>query len=221
MIRTVAADESDASLLARARLGDQDAFTALVRWHFPRLRAVAWRIVRNWADAEDVAQEALSKACQHLSSYQERAAFSTWLTRIAVNEAVGLLRKRRTRPIDLAEGDTTLPEAPLQALRDGTPEQAVASSEIVRTVRRCVDRTRPAYRVVLRFSILDELNHGEIAERLGLTVSTVKLRLHRGRRALQKMLHRQGVAFSRQRVSGRARNTLPPAPGQQVSGNCL
>lgn len=209
---------TEATLVARARLGDQDALTELVRAHFPRLRSVAWRIVRNWADAEDVAQDTLWKAWQHLSDFQERATFSTWLTRIAVNEGVGLLRKRRTRPIDLAEGDAALREVPWPALRSLTPEQALASSEIERTMRHCMERIRPDYQVVLCFSILDELSHQEIAEHVGLTVGAVKLRLHRGRQVLRRMLQRQGAGF-RRHVSEKIRGTVSPVPTPQASGN--
>lgn len=71
----------EAALVARARLGDRDAITEFLRAHSARLHRVAWRVVRNWADAEDVVQVALWKACQHLPDYQERAPISTWLTR--------------------------------------------------------------------------------------------------------------------------------------------
>ena len=118
---------TEAALVARARWGDGGAITKLVDSHFPRVRSVAWRVVRNWAAAEDVAQDALWKAWQHLSDFEERAAFSTWLTRIAVNEAVGLLRKRRTRPIDLAEGDAPLQKVPWLAVQSQTPEQPCLS----------------------------------------------------------------------------------------------
>lgn len=210
---------TEAALVARARLRDEDAITKLVNSHFPRLRWVAWRVVRNWADAEDVAQDSLCKAWQHLSDFQERAAFATWLTSIAVNEGVGLLRKRRTRPIDLAEGDAPLQELPWLAVQSQTPEQTLASREIEQTVRRCMERTRPDYRAVLYFSIFDELGPQEIAQRLGLSVAAVKLRLHRGRRVLRRMLQRQGAGFAGRHVPETIRGTVPLALASQASGN--
>jgi RNA polymerase sigma-70 factor, ECF subfamily len=185
---------TEAALVARARLGDDDAITALVHAHAPRLRWVAWRVVRNWADAEDVVQVTLWKAYQHLPNYQEQAPLSTWLTRIALNEGVGLLRKRRTQPIDLAEPDDPLREVQWPSAPGESPEQILASNEIHRIVRRCMQRMRPDYRAVLCYRILDELGHDEIAERLGLSVGAVKTRIHRARRVLQGMLRRRGAA---------------------------
>lgn len=186
---------TDAALVAKARLGDADAIAELIRAHSPRLRWVAWRVVRNWADAEDVVQGTLWKACQHLPDFQERSALSTWLTRIAVNEGVGLLRKRRTEPAHLAESDAPLQEAQWPTTQTRTPEQILGSNEIQQTVRQCMACIRDDYRAVLSLAIWDELSHEEIAERLGLSIAAVKTRLHRARRVLQRMLRRQGAGW--------------------------
>lgn len=184
----------EAALVARSRVGEEDAITALVHAHTPRLRWVAWRVVRNWADVEDVVQVTLWKAYQRLPNYREHAPISTWLTRIALNEGVGLLRKRRTQQIDLAESDVPLHEGQWPATHVDSPEQILASNEIHRIVRHCMEQMRPDYRAVLCFSILDELSHDEIAQRLGQSVGAVKTRIHRARRALQGMLRRRGLA---------------------------
>jgi RNA polymerase sigma-70 factor (ECF subfamily) len=215
---------TDVALVARARLGDGDAINELIRAYSPRLRCVAWRVVRNWADAEDVVQSALWKACQHLPDYQERAAFSTWLTRIAINEGVGLLRKRRTEPANLAESDAPLQEVQWPTTQTQTPEQILGSNEIQQTVRQCMACIRDDYRAVLWFAIWDELSHEEIAERLGLSIAAVKTRLHRARRVLQRMLRRQGAGWPWSMTTGCSApehigSAMHIAPIQQVSGN--
>lgn len=204
----------EARLVAKARSGDQEAMGELVRAYLPKLRSVAWRVVRNRADAEDVAQEALWKAWRHLPEFEQRASFSTWLTSITVNEAVGLLRKRRSRPLDLAEDGAPLDGASWPAPQGRTPEQTLASHEIERAVRSCVERTRPAYRAVLCLSLLNELDQQEIGKRLGLSVAAVKLRLHRGRHVLRKLLQHLGVVGCHRRKMSRL-----PASASQVSGN--
>lgn len=192
----------EGTLVARARQGDQDAISELVRKHSPKLRWVAWRVVRNWADAEDVTQAALWKACQHLSEYEERASISTWLTRIVLNEGLGLLRKRLTQPADIADRDLRSDEVRWPLARAETPEQAASFNETERIVRQCMDRIRADHRAILYFRILDELSHQEIAERLGLSVQAVKLRFHRARQVLQGMLHQRGAGIARLSHSG-------------------
>jgi RNA polymerase sigma-70 factor (ECF subfamily) len=157
--------------------------------------------VRNWADAEDVTQAALWKACQHLAGYEERASISTWLTQIVLNEGVGLLRKRRTQPADIA---VHLGEIRWPLTRAETPEQVASFNETERIVRQCMDRIRADHRAILYFRILDELSHQEIAERLGLSVQAVKLRFHRARQVLQGMLHQRGSSIARLNHSGRS-----------------
>lgn len=165
----------------------------LVRAHSPRLRWMVWRVMRNWADAEDVVQVALWKACQHLPDYEERAPISTWLTRIALNESVGLLRRRRTEPIDLAANTSSLEGVQWPMSHTPSPEQILASKEMRQAVWDCVDRMPSIDRAVLHFRIFDELSHGEIARRLDLSVPAVKTRIHRARVVLRGMLRRRGV----------------------------
>lgn len=188
---------TEAVLVARARLGEEDAIAELVRAHSPRLRSMVWRVVRNWADAQDVVQVALWKACQPLPDYQERAPISTWLTRIALNEGVGLLRRRRIEPIDLAANTSSLEGAQWpMSHHTPSPEPILASKEMRQTVRDCVDRMPSVDRAVLHFRILDELSHAEIAKRLNLSVAAAKTRIHRARVVVQRMLLRRGVDSS-------------------------
>jgi RNA polymerase sigma-70 factor (ECF subfamily) len=206
------------TLVARARQGDQDAISELLRKYSPQLRRVAWRVVRNWADAEDVTQAGLWKACQHLSEYEERASISTWLTRIVLNEGVGLLRRRRTQPADIADRDLRSDEVRWPLARTETPEQIASFNETERIVRQCMDRIHADHRTILYFRILDELSHQEIAERLGLSVQAVKLRFHRARQVLQGMLHQRGAGIARLNHGERLfRETRERRPGSVLT----
>ena len=117
----------EALLTERARRGDTEAFSELVRALSPRLLWTARCVVHNPADAEDAVQNALWKAFRHLGDYREQAAFSTWLTRITVNEGIALLRKRKSDPIDLA-GTHPLREGTAMGggAKDPTPEHVCA-----------------------------------------------------------------------------------------------
>lgn len=188
---------TETALVARARLGEEDAIAELVHARSPTLRWMVWCVVRNWADAQDVVQVSFWKACQHLPDYQERAPISTWLTRIALNEGVGLLRRCKIEPIDLAANTSSL-EGVQWPLNHHTPspEQILASKEMRQTVRDCVDRMPSVDRAVLHFTILDELSHAEVAKRVNLPVAAVKTRIHRARVVLRRMLQRRGVDSS-------------------------
>lgn len=136
---------TDAFMIARARLGDKDAITELVRSCSQKLRRVAWPVVRNWADAEDVVQGDFWEACQALADYRECAVFSTRLTRVELDESVGLLRKRRTELADLAEADVPPQEVQWPTIQTQTPEQIPGSNELERCVRRCMGRMRRGF----------------------------------------------------------------------------
>src|SRR4029077_1862622 len=105
--------ESDSALVAATKCGDTEAFEELVFRHEQRVLAVAQRITNNREDAEDVAQQSFHKAFLHLDDFQEKSRFSTWLTRIAMNEALMLLRRRR----GIFE---VLPESPDDGLKSGS-----------------------------------------------------------------------------------------------------
>ena len=210
--------QSEAELVAKARCGDADAFGELVRAYSPKLRSAAWRVVRNWADAEDVVQITLWKAYRHLPGFEERAALSTWLTCIAVNEGLGLLRKRKVEPMDLVGLDSPSKEVQWPVGQAETPEQLAVSNEVQSTVRQCIKGIHPTYQAALRFRFLDDLSHDEIAARLGLSVGTVKTRLHRGCLVLRGMLQRRGTVYSGRGIPERKPGAVPTVPALQEFG---
>jgi RNA polymerase sigma-70 factor, ECF subfamily len=181
-------------LVERARHGDRDAFAELAVALSPRLLAAAGRVVGNRADAEDVAQESLTKAFQHLRDFRGEAAFSTWLTRIAVNQGIALLRRRRRDPLALSvppappdEADLALDRRPASG---PTPEEIYRFREFRRVVGPHLEGMDAAYKTPLCLAALDGWSYAEIAERLGVSMGTVKTRIHRARRRLRETVRR-------------------------------
>ena len=185
----------EARLVERARGGDQNAFAELVRILSPRLLSTARCIVHDMADAEDVVQSALFKAFRRIHGYRAEAAFSTWLTRITTNESIELLRRRRVDPVELADAADHAGEDALrwQPAPERTPEQIYASDEIERQIFQCVEQLPATYRAVLRLQVQDGLDYIEICGRLGLSHTTLKTRLCRGRRLLRDKLRWRGI----------------------------
>jgi RNA polymerase sigma-70 factor, ECF subfamily len=185
-------DES--ALVIRAKAGDDEAFSELVRHYERRVFRMAKQITQNDDDAEDVLQETFLKAYTHLDNFQGNSKFYTWLVRIAVNEALMKLRKRRSdrtvpldEPIDTGE-DEMVREI---AVWDEDPEQSYSREELSEILSQAIDSLKPAYRTVFVLRDIEELSIEETAEALGLSISAVKSRLLRARLQLREKLTRQ------------------------------
>src|SRR5579859_5187032 len=168
----------DEEVVARVLQGEKAWFEVLLRRHNQRLFRVARAIVKSDAEAEDVAQQAWLSAYAHLAQFESAARFSTWLTRIAVNEALGRVQKgARRAEVELEEVMTTR-----------TPEVEVAGREEARLLEAAVDELPEAYRLVFMLREVQELSVAETAESLGISEENVKVRLHRARAALREGL---------------------------------
>ncbi len=184
-------DES--SLVAQARAGDTAAFSELVGRYERKIYRLAKNITRNDEDAEDVLQDAFLKAYEHLSSFQGNSKFYTWLVRIAVNEALMKLRKRksdRTVPLDepVELGDDVVTRE--IAVWDDNPEQRYSREEMQGILNTAVDSLKPDFRTVFVLRDIEELSTEETADVLGISVPAVKSRLLRARLALREKLTR-------------------------------
>ncbi len=185
-------DES--ALVARAKDGDSEAFSELVSHYDRRVFRMAKQITQNDDDAEDVLQESFLKAYTHLDNFQGNSKFYTWLVRIAVNEALMKLRKRRSdrtvpldEPIDTGE-DEMIREI---AVWDENPENTYSREELGTILDSAVQSLRPAYRTVFILRDIEELSIEETAQALNLSISAVKSRLLRARLQLREKLTRQ------------------------------
>lgn len=158
--------------------------------------AVAKRIVLDTAIAEDVAQEAFSNVFRNLASFRGDSSLKTWIHRIVVNQALMALRKQRRRneqPIEelLPQFDgygCRIDETTVLSQLAETPEAMLMSSDRKQQVLSSIERLPENYRIVLMLRDIEELSTSEVAEVTGLTEANVKVRLHRARAALKKLL---------------------------------
>ena len=185
-------DES--SLVARAKAGDQSAFSELVAQYQRKIFRLAKNITRHDEDAEDVLQEAFLKAYRNLDRFEGNSKFYTWLVRIAVNEALMKLRKRKTdrtvpldEPVDLGE-DLMAREI---AVWEDNPEERYGREEMQKILDDALDTLKPDFRTIFTLRDIEELSTEETAEALGISVAAVKSRLLRARLTLREKLTRQ------------------------------
>jgi len=183
--------QEEAALVAGAKIGDAAAFELLVQRHERKIFSLAQRMTRNREDAEDVVQQSFQKAFIHLKNFEGESLFSTWLTRIAINEALMLLRRRRgSREVPIAESNTEDETAlPLDIPDAGpNPEDSCLQREQERILSAAVNELTPGMRKAIELRELGELSTGETAQIMGLSVGAVKARVFHGRRKLQKTL---------------------------------
>jgi RNA polymerase sigma-70 factor (ECF subfamily) len=181
--------DPDASLVARVQGGDREAFAGLVDRHQQRLYRTLMGVTGNAEDAEDSVQSAFVKAYQHLGSFQGAARFSTWLTRIAINEGLERLRKRKDHEsLDDPGGDgEEFRPRQIRAWEDD-PERRFAKEELRALVEREVLNLPAKYRIVVMMRDIEEMSTEETAEALGLSIPAVKTRLMRARLMLREAL---------------------------------
>jgi RNA polymerase sigma-70 factor, ECF subfamily len=172
-------DRDDAELVTRARRGDHAAFHQLVERHAQAMFALAWSLVGNRMDAEDLVQEAFSGAFRGLSGFRGQSSVKTWLSRIVVRQAAGHL-KRRKRSIDL------LRSRPAAAPESGSPSERSVDARL--DVHAAIRALSPEHRGVMVLREIQGLSYDEIAEVLGVPRGTVESRLFRARRAMQELL---------------------------------
>jgi RNA polymerase sigma-70 factor (ECF subfamily) len=189
--RNITGRNEEVDLVLAAKRGCAQAFEILVVRHQQRVLSVARRFTRIREDAEDIVQQSFQKAFVHLHKFQGKSSFSTWITRIAINEALMLLRRGRGLreiSIDDTHGDeeTTL-RLDIADSRPG-PESAFLQNERKRILSAALNELTPRTRKTVELRELDELSTEEAARAMGLSVAVVKGRLFHGRKKLHKVL---------------------------------
>jgi len=186
------AREDEHLLVTAAKNGDAAAFEELVNRYEDKIFRLTKNITGNREDAEDAMQDAFLKAYSHLQDFHGDSRFYTWLVRIAANESLMRLRKRRPNQFSLdepVEGDTDLMPRELEDW-DPSPEQRYAQAELQGILTEIIEALDPEFRIVLVLRDLEELSTQETAEALGMSVSAVKSRLLRARLKLREKLNR-------------------------------
>ena len=183
---------SDSQLLSAARKGDQAAFGTLFERHSKKIFHSTLRITRNREDAEDAMQDAFLKSYTHLQSFQGDSRFYTWLVRIAANEALMRLRKRRPNQFSLDEPIEGKDDVMPREIEDWgpSPEQRYAQTEMQEILNEVIEKLEPHFRTVFVLRDVGEMSTEETAQALGISVPAVKSRLLRARLSLRQKLNR-------------------------------
>jgi RNA polymerase sigma-70 factor (ECF subfamily) len=183
----VEAPSDELDLVARAKAGDSAAFSVLISRYEGKIFRLAMNITQNREDAEDVLQEAFFKAFEHLDQFQGNSKFYTWIVRIAVNQALMKLRKRKSdRTVSLDEQIDTGEDMVVREVAAWDPDP----EEMSQILSEAIDGLTPIYRTVFTLRDVDGLSTEETAEALDLSVPAVKSRLLRARLQLRDKLNR-------------------------------
>lgn len=203
-------------LAAEPEIGKRDEalFAQLAEHSQQRVYRLALRITRNTEDAEDVQQETMLKAHRNLEQFEGRSRFTTWISRIAINEALMFLRKRRSAthvPLEetMPPNEETLAEDGFHSGIEG-PETAYSRKELRNLLTRAITNLRPAYRVVFLLRSIEHLSNTETARVLQISASAVKARMRRARTELRN--HLQGA---RTRAAQAHPNRVARVPASQ------
>jgi RNA polymerase sigma-70 factor, ECF subfamily len=184
---------ADEELVAAAKKGDELGFESLAKRHQRRILALAFRYTRVREDAEDIVQETFQKAFVHLQKFEGKSSFSTWLTRIAINEALMSLRRRRALhevPAHDSSDDNGTTPGPDLADASPDPEAIYLQKEEARIVAAAIRHLRPGMRRAVELRELGDLSTQETARRMGLSVAAIKGRVFHARKELGRALRR-------------------------------
>ena len=183
---------TDESLVTMAQCGDNAAFAELVQRHYAGWLKLAVSILRDKPDAEDEVQNACWKAFEHIRQFQQDAKFSTWMTRIVVNQCLMRLRKgQRAKFVYIDDADARMDQSPMQ-LADKTagPEVELGETEVAGVLDREINRIPPLLRNVFVLREVQELSMEDVATQLGISVAAAKSRLLRARMELRRRLEK-------------------------------
>lgn len=184
--------KDDLPLVQRAQAGDQQAFATLHSKYHNTIYYLILKMVNNPSDAEDLAIEALGKAFRNIHQYVPRYAFSSWLFRIATNNCIDFIRKKRMNIVDYDIAATLQNETPsinnTLIAHQPDPEEVLISAQNISRIRKIIMSLPPKYQRLVTLRYLKEYTYEEISIELDLPMGTVKAQLFRAREILQELL---------------------------------
>jgi RNA polymerase sigma-70 factor (ECF subfamily) len=197
---------SDNQVIERILRGETGLYSVLMLRYRGRLRAIVYPILHNDAEVDDAIQEGHARALAHLAQFGGRSSFLTWMTRIIVHEALGILRRRRRilHFDELADVRTS----------GRNPEQQAIDAELRSTLAQALRVLPEPYRIVFTLREVDEISTADAAGMLGISEECVRIRLHRARLLLRRRLAKQ-MAAPRCRRRPTASRSAAPAPGDE------
>lgn len=178
-------ENKDEEIAMEVQKGDAESFGVLVQRYEQKLLRFGRKFLADRRDIEDLVQEAFLKAYTNIQSFDSGRKFSSWMYRIAHNEFVNALKKRSRLPLSLFDFDTLFPHP----FAKETADAEVNEKEIRKMLESSLENIDPKYREPLILHYLEELDYQEIAEILRIPVSTVGVRIHRGKNLLKKIIH--------------------------------
>lgn len=184
----------DLVLVDKAIKGDQKAYAELMDRYRDAIYYMLLKMVNNKSDAEDLTLEAFGKAFKNIHQYTPNFAFSTWLFKIASNNCIDFIRKRKANLISIdqgtedAEGNSMLPSSVIPASTPD-PEENLIKKQNIRLIQEVVSKLKPRYRRLIELRYFKEYSYEEIAEELDLPLGTVKAQLFRARELLSNILN--------------------------------
>jgi len=180
----------DMELVHKAIAGDQYAYSLLMGRYKDSINYMLLKMVHNRDDADDLTIEAFGKAFLNLEKYTPDYAFSTWLFRIALNNAIDFIRKKKLHTLSLDDDNDESSKYAFSKMKTGAldPEEIVIKDQRALLMRTILDELNPKYKTLLELRYFDELSYDEIAEKLNMPLGTVKAQLFRARNFLYEIL---------------------------------
>ena len=179
----------DIELVEQAIAGDQKAYTELMERYRDPIFYMLLKMVNNASDAEDLTIEAFGKAFRNIRQYTANFAFSTWLFKIASNNAIDFMRKKKLNNVSIDETLRDTDALPVNIRSEQpTPEESLISEQKILMLRKIVSKLKPRYRKLVELRYFHEYSYEEISEEMELPIGTVKAQLFRARELLQNIL---------------------------------